>query len=249
MSHVDSEEQTDRAVTLAKSRQAQCQASRASVQMGMARIKVAQANLSRTRLTAPFDGVIAQIEGELNEYVTPSPVGVQTSPAVDLIENNCFYILAPIDEVDAATVRVGMDTKISLDAFRDKEFDGTVRRISPYVLDMEKQARTVDIETAFLKEEDFIGLLAGYSADVEIIISSKDNTLNIPTEAILDGKKVFVYVPVENIVHEVEVTVGLGNWAFTEILSGLTEGQLVVVNVDKPGLENGVMAAIAEDSP
>ncbi len=246
---VVSEEQTDSAVTQAKSLQAQCVASRASVQMGLARIDVARANLSRTRLIAPFDGVVAKIEGELNEYVTPSPIGVQTPPAVDLIENSCYYISAPIDEVDAAAVRVGMNTRISLDAFRGKKFAGTVRRISPYVLDIEKQARTVDIETAFAKEVDFKDLLAGYSADVEIIISTRADTLKIPTEAILDGRKVFVYVPGEKIVHEVEVKTGLANWAFTEILSGLQEDQLVVINVDKPGLKEGVSATIAKASP
>jgi len=245
---VDSEEQTDRAVTQAKSLQTQCDAARASVQTGLARIEIAKANLSRTRLIAPFDGVIAKIEGEVNEYVTPSPIGVQTPPAVDLIENNCYYVTAPIDEVDAAAVRVGMTSRISLDAFRDRQFAGTVRRIAPYVLDIEKQARTVDVETAFSQEEDFKDLLAGYSADVEIIISARADTLKIPTEAILDGRKVFVFDSGEKKVHEVEVTTGLGNWAFTEILSGLQEHQMVVVNVDKPGLKDGAQAAVSEDA-
>jgi len=248
-SKVDSAEQADRAITQAKSLQAQCEASRASILMGQARISVAQANLSRTRLTAPFDGVVAKIEGELNEFVTPSPVGVPTPPTVDLIENNCYYVSAPIDEVDAAEVRVGMDTRISLDAFRGRQFTGTVRRISPYVLDVEKQARTVDIEAAFANKDDFTHLLAGYSADVEIIISTRDDTLKIPTEGILDGKNVFVYAASEKMVHKVEIQTGLANWAFTEVLKGLKEDQLVVVNVDKPGLADGVSATIAEVAP
>lgn len=246
---VDSREQTDRAVTQAKSLQAQCAAARASVRMGLARIGVARANLSRTRLLAPFDGVIAKIEGELNEFVTPSPIGIQTPPAVDLIENDCYYVSAPIDEVDAAEVRVGMDTRIGLDAFREKKFAGKVRRISPYVLDVEKQARTIDIETAFVDKDDFQDLLAGYSADVEIILATRADTLHIPTEAILDGRKVFVYEAGAKMVHQQEIKTGLANWAFTEILSGLEENQLVVVNVDKPGLQDRVPAVIAEEVP
>ena len=214
--------------------------------MGEASIKLAQANLSRTRLVAPFDGVIAKIEGELNEFVTPSPVGIPTPPTVDLIENNCYYVSAPINEVDAAEVRVGMDTQISLDAFRGRQFAGTVKRISPYVLDVEKQARTVDIEAAFANENDFTNLLAGYSADVEIIISTRADTLKIPTEAILDGEKVFVYIKSERIVRKVEIQTGLANWAFTEVLAGLEKDQLVVVNVDKPGLADGVSATVVE---
>lgn len=248
-SKVGSVEQTDRAVTQARSLQAQCEASRASVQMGVARTNVARTNITRTRLIAPFDGVIAKIEGELNEYVTPSPVGVQTPPAVDLIENSCYYVSAPIDEVDGADVRVGMDARITLDAFKGKHFAGTVRRISPYVLDQEKQARTVDIEAAFASDADFKDLLAGYSADVEIIIATRADTLKIPTEAVLDGKKVFLYSPVDQAVHQKEIVTGLSNWAYTEVISGVGQDQLIVINVDKPGLVDGASAVIAEESP
>ncbi|MDX9787551.1 MAG: efflux RND transporter periplasmic adaptor subunit [Desulfobacterales bacterium] len=243
-----SEENADRAVTQAKALRAQCESARASVAMSNARIDVAKATLNRTRLYAPFDGVVAEITGELNEYVTPSPVGVPTLPTVDLIENNCFYVTAPIDEVDAAGVQVGMPTRITLDAFKDKRFEGHVRRIAPYVLDLEKQARTVDVEASFLTPEDISHLLAGYSADVEIILAVKKDTLRIPTEAILDGKKVFVFVPAEKIIREVAVKTGLSNWAFTEILSGLREGQSVVVNVDRQGIKDGVAAALSQEA-
>jgi len=248
-SQVDSAERADRDITQAKSLQAQCSAQQASVEMALARVNVARANLSRTRLVAPFDGVVAKIEGELNEFVTPSPIGIQTPPAIDLIENNCYYVSAPIDEVDAAEVRVGMDTRISLDAFREKSFAGKVRRISPYVLDVEKQARTIDIETAFVNEDDFQDLLAGYSADVEIIIATRDDTLKIPAEAIVDGRKVFVFNTSDQKVHEKKITIGLANWAFAEVRSGLVADELVVINVDKPGLKDGVSAVVAKDSP
>lgn len=248
-SKVGSVEATDRAVTQARALDAQCEAAQASVEMGLARVTVARTNLVRTRLVAPFGGVVAKIEGELSEYVTPSPVGVQTPPAVDLIENNCYYVSAPIDEVDAAGVRIGMEARIGLDAFRDRPFAGTVRRIAPYVLDLEKQARTVDIEVAFTDTANFKDLLAGYSADVEIILATRADTLRMPTEAVIEGKKVFVYSPTDRAVHLRDITTGLANWANTEVLSGVREGELVVVNVDKPGLADGVRATTPEDTP
>ena len=55
----------------------------------------------RTELRAPFDGTVAEINGELGEVVTPSPIGVATLPAVDLMDISCLYVSAPIDEVDA----------------------------------------------------------------------------------------------------------------------------------------------------
>ncbi len=247
--NVTTEEQTDRAVTQAQSLQAQCNASQATAQMSLARIDVARANLSRTRLIAPFDGVVAKIEGELNEYVTPSPVGVQTPPAVDLIENDCYYVSAPIDEVDAAAVRTGMEARITLDAYKDRHFSGTVRRIAPFVLDVEKQARTVDIEAAFSDQEAVRQLLAGYSADIEILLATSRETLYIPSEALRQGQKVFVYVEEQQIVREVTLTTGLANWSFTEVVAGLEEGRLVVTNIDKPGLKDGVKATIAGSKP
>jgi HlyD family secretion protein len=185
----------------------------------------------------------------LNEFVTPSPVGIPTPPVIDLIEDNCFYVSAPIDEVDAAAVRVGMTVRVSLDAFKDRKFAGTVRRISPYVLDIEKQARTVEIETSFSDPGDFKNLLAGYSADVEIIIATRDDTLKIPTEAVLDGKRVFVYLPAEKKIRERTIATGLANWVSTEVVSGLEEGQSVVINVDKPGLADGTAAVLSEEQP
>ncbi len=241
------EEQADQAITQAKMLEAECTAAQASVISGTARVNVARINLQRTRLIAPFSGIIAEVEGELNEYVTPSPVGVQTPPAVDLIEDNCYYVSAPIDEVDGADVRVGMKARITLDAFRGHKFSGQVRRIAPYVLDIEKQARTVEIEASFLNKKDLSGLLAGYSADVEVVIAVRNNALNIPTESLVDGSKVFVYLAEDGRVYEREISVGLANWASTEVLSGLKPGELVVVNVDKPGLEDGIEAVRKED--
>ena len=242
-----SEEHTDQAVTQAKSLRAECTAARASVEMRQAQVEVARVNLSRTRLIAPFDGVIAEIEGELNEYITPSPVGVLTPPAVDLIENSCYYVSAPIDEVDAAEVRVGMEVRITLDAFRNRSFSGQVRRIAPYVLDLEKQARTVEIEVSFDNREAFSELLAGYSADVEVVIDVRQNSLKIPTEAVMEEAFVFVFSPGDHHVQKRTISTGLSNWAATEVVNGLAEGELIVVNVDKPGLEDGVEAVRVEE--
>ena len=89
-----------------------------------AQVEVATARLERTLLRAPFDGVIAEINGELGEFVTPSPVGIPTPPTVDLIDSTCLYISAPIDEVDAPAVRIGQQALITMDAFPGRKFPG-----------------------------------------------------------------------------------------------------------------------------
>ncbi len=244
-----SEEQADKTITRAQSLQAECEATRASVQTSRARVGVAKANLDRTRLTAPFNGIIAQINGELSEFVTPSPIGIPTPPAVDIVDVSCFYVTAPIDEVDAAAIDVGLPAIISLDAFGDRHFSGRVRRIAPFVLDREKQARTVDVEVEFTRTEDFKHLLAGYSADVEIVLDARKNTLRIPTHAILDGKRVFVYLPDRKVIRERSIQAGLSNWEYTEVVSGLKPGEQVVVNVDRSGIADEAPAVVMKETP
>jgi HlyD family secretion protein len=241
-------EKTDKAVTDAKALRADYQAAKASALMSEARMGVAKANLARTRLIAPFDGVVAEINGELSEYVTPSPIGIATPPVVDLIDNTCFYVTAPIDEVDVPNIAPGMTARISLDAFGDRRFTGKVLRVAPYVLDREKQARTVDVEVQFTIPEDLRQLLAGYSADVEIILDVRKNTLRIPTEAVLEGDRVFVYLPNDKKIKERAFKSGISNWYYTEVISGLKADEMVVVNVDRAGMEDGVAAIVSKEA-
>lgn len=243
-----SEEQADAAITRAKSRRAQCEASHASANVSAAQVKVAQANLAKTRLKAPFSGVVAEITGELNEYTTPSPPGIPTPPAIDLIDNTCYYVLAPIDEVDAPEIEVGMPARITLDAFGDHSFEGQVRRIGAYVLDIEKQARTVDVEAEFVNPADLERLLAGYSADIEVILDVKADTLRIPTEALLDDERVLVYSPLTGLLEERTIETGLANWEQTEVVKGLEQGELVVVSIDRTGVMAGAHAVLEDTS-
>ena len=244
---VASEEQTDKAVTQAKALGADCNAAKASVLTRQARIGVVKANLDRTRLIAPFDGVVAEINGELSEFVTPSPIGIATPPVVDLIDNTCFYITAPIDEVDVPKIAPGMTARVSLDAFGDRSFPGKVRRIAPYVLDREKQARTVDVEVQFTLPEDIRKMLAGYSADVEIILDVRQNTLRIPTTAVLDGDRVFVYLSGNKVIKARTFKSGISNWYYTEVISGLKPDEQVVINVDGAGMKDNAAAVISKE--
>lgn len=242
-----SEEDAERATGNARARQAACEAARASAEVGEARIEVAQAALERTILRAPFDSTIAELNGELGEVVTPSPIGVATLPAVDLIDNRCQYITAPIDEVDAPEIRAGMQARITLDAFKDKIFAGKVRRVAPYVMDREKQARTVDIEVDFSNAEDTANMLPGYSADVEVMLNTRENVPRIPTEALLEGNQVLIYSRVDGTLQQRKVNTGLSNWVYTEVISGLQAGEYVVTSIDRKGVEDGVDALPEND--
>jgi len=122
----------DRAVTNAKALEAACRAAKEGSKVSAARIDVAQAALERTILKAPFDGRVAEVNGEVGEFITPSPPGIPTPPAVDLIDTSCLFISAPIDEIDALSIKTGMLVRISLDALPGKYFQGKVKRPPTY---------------------------------------------------------------------------------------------------------------------
>ena len=239
-----SEEAADQAQGKAESNAAACAAAQDATRVADSRIDVTRAQLRRTQLRAPFGGVIAEINGELGEFVTPSPVGIPTPPTVDLIDATCLYISAPIDEVDAPRVKEGLPARISLDAFPGRKFPGHVRRVAPYVLDREKQARTVEIEAEF-ENPSGAGLLTGYSADVEVVLAERPDVLRVPTSVILPDRKVYVLDPATGKLAARTVETGVANWEFTEILSGVSAGDRVVSSIDRAGVRDGA-SAVAE---
>lgn len=222
----------------ARARQAGCDAAISDIKRAEAQIRVAQAGIDRTVITAPFSGIIAHISGELGEFTTPSPPGIPTPPTIDLIDDSCLYVTAPMDEVDAPKIRVGQEARITLDAMPEKIFPGKIRRIAPYVTEIEKQARTVDIEVDFL-HIPADALLVGYSADVEVVLERKDNVLRIPTQALRQNNKVWM-VDAQSRLAEQQLETGLSNWSFTEIRSGLKAGDQVLISFDQDNIKAGV---------
>ncbi len=241
-----SEEALDTAVGEARSRDAACNAGRSLIQVKDAGVKLAHDLLERSRLRAPFAGTVAEINGEEGEFITPSPVGIPTPPAIDLVDNSCLYVVAPIDEVDAPAIETGMPAEVTMDAFPGRRFDAQVRRIAPYVLDIEKQARTVEIEAEFTGPVE--KLLPGYSADVEVILAERKEVVRIPSQAIMQGNTVLVFEADQGLLKAQKVTRGISNWEYSEVTAGLEPGQRIVISVDRPGVVDGARVR-PEDSP
>ena len=243
-----SDEALDQALTNAVLTRHSCQRADAEISVAQAQLALQQALLSQTRLLAPFDGVVAEINGEVGEFVTPSPPGIPTPPAIDLIADHCLYVRAPIDEVDAAGIKIGMPVMVTLDAFRGRQFDATVSRIAPYVQDYEKQARTVDVEARFNQLPEDVLLLIGYSADIEIVLQQQHNTLRLPTETIFAQDQLLV-IGADNILQQRQVETGIANWRWTEIISGVAEGEQILLSLDTPGAVAGARVSINQSTP
>lgn len=225
----------DQARTEADVRRAGCEAAKADVVQALARVDVVRVEQGRTTLRAPFAGTIAKIVGEIGEYSTPSPPGVPTPPAIELIDDSCLYVKAPMDEVDAPRIRAGQPVRISIDALPQKTFPGHVKRVAPFVSALEKQARTVDIEVSFDAPAAVGPLLVGYSADVEVILGVRDDVLRVPTSALGEGGRVLA-IEGDRLVPRT-VKTGLANWEYAEVLEGLRSGERVVTSLEREGVK------------
>jgi HlyD family secretion protein len=239
-SKVLDEQGLDRAEAERNTSRAACKAARATADESHGRVQVAKAALDRTILRAPFDGIVAELNAEIGEVVIPSPPGIPTPPALDLIEEGCLYVIAPIDEIDARAVRPGQQARVTLDAFQGRTFAATVRRVAPYVLDLEKQARTLDVEVEIDDPRSAPDLLPGYSADVEILLERRENVLRVPAEAVSGEGRVLVLSG--GTIEERKIESGIANWQFVEIRSGLAEGDQVVMSLNKPEVVPGAKA-------
>jgi len=226
---LSSQGQFDIAQAKALASKAACTSAKARWQQTKAMLAQAQATIEKTYLVAPFDGTIGEISGEIGEFSTPSPPGVPTPPAIDLLTTDCHYVTAPIDEVDGGKVALGMPVRITLDAFRGQVFMGKVKRIAPYVQNYAKQARTVTVEIDFDDVEELPDLLAGYSVDVEIILASYNTNLRIPTDAIIDNSTIYILNKIGEI-EKRQISTGLANWQFTEVTQGLGKSEQVILN-------------------
>jgi len=231
----------------AEAKRASCDAARAEVGSAEAKLAATRVEQGRTVLYAPFAGTVAKIVGEVGEYSTPSPPGVPTPPAIDLIDDSCLYVKAPMDEVDAPKIGEGQAVRISLDALPKQSFPGKVKRVAPYVSAVEKQARTVDIEATFDDAKAPGRLLVGYSADVEVILAVRENVVRIPTSALQEGGRVLV-AGSDGRLQARTVKTGLANWEFTEVIEGLAAGDRVVTSLERPGVKDGA-AFTADGKP
>jgi len=237
-----SQQMVDQAQNERTTAEASCAAARARVEESTAAVTLAQVSLGKAVLRAPFDAIVSKVSTHLGEWITPSPAGLPMPTAVELIDPASIYVRAPLDEVDAGRVRAGLPARITLDAYPGRAFAARVTRVGSYVSEVEQQNRTFDVDLALADRAFARTLLPGTSADVEIVLRTREGVLRIPTSAILQGGSVLVVrngVLVSQPVHA-----GLSNWEFTEVVDGLRAGDAVVTSLDRPEVKAGARASV-----
>jgi len=184
----------------------------------------AEAELDKAVITASFDGVVANIyikEGQQLSAMT------YANPAICLIDPSEIKLSGVIDEIDVPKVKLGQEAVITLDALPDKEVKGRVTFISPAST---VQTGVVFYKTTIALENPDEELKDGMSASAEIVIEQHDDVLLIPNRAIQGSlEKPWVQVVTNGQIEERQISMGLNDGMYTEVLSGLEEGEEVVL--------------------
>jgi HlyD family secretion protein len=235
----------DRVDSQARAAEAACRAAGAVAKRAASAVALAEAELEKTVLRAPFDGVVADVFIEEGEWTAPSPPALPIPPILDLIDMRNIYVSAPMDEVDSARIRQDQAARVTVDSHPGEEFPAHVVEVAPYVVDRLEQNRTVEIELELDDDAVAATLLPGTSADVEVILSSREGVLRVPTPALLEGGKVLLLEG--GALVERSVDLGLRNWDFTEVNGGLATGARVVVSLDRPEVVAGAPAREADE--
>ncbi len=204
-----------------------------------ARASVAALSERQRKMTvaAPFDGIVTKKTVEVGEIKQPgSPLFVLADPRTITVE-------APIDESEAAKVRVGQKVRLLPDSYLGETFAGEVAEVMPTIEASKEVSRANTIKVTPLSPPKPLRL--GMSVDVEVLTGRKDNALQIPSAAIMEREaKKFVYVVTDGKAVRRDVTTGISNWDRTEILSGLSPGDAVVTSLEIQNLASGSRVAV-----
>jgi HlyD family secretion protein len=224
--------------------EASCRRVGAEVGKARAQIAAVDVELEKMVIRAPFDGVVAEVAVEVGEWIMPSPPLLTAPAVVDVIDPSSLYISARMDEVDSAAIRAGQVAKVTVDSHPGLELAGTVVRVAPYVLDVEAQNRTVEIEVELVEEALASKLLPGTSADVEVVLETRDSVLRLPASALFEGDRVLVAR--DGRLVERTVAIGLKNWDYAEVTGGIEEGERVAISLDRGEVKAGARVHAVE---
>jgi HlyD family secretion protein len=205
---------------------------RAQVMQSQASLKQLEEQLSYTTIVAPMDGVILSRDVEIGDAVSSILVLGSTATLV-MTEGDTtqVYVQGKVDEADIAHVYMNQPARIKVESFRDRVFNGRVTKIAP--LGVEKDNVTT-FEVRVSIDNPGGELKANMTANAEILLDEHKGVLNVPENAVMydNQKNAAVEIPDKSQKEgkrKVAVKVGLSDGSKTEILSGLKEGDQVIL--------------------
>jgi HlyD family secretion protein len=222
----------DRAIAQVIVDQAKLKQSNAQVQQAQASLKQLEEQLGYTTVTSPIDGVVLSRDVQMGDAVSSILVlGSTATLVMTLGDTHEVYVKGKVDESDIGKVYLGQPARIKVQSFRDKTFSGKVTKISP--LGVEKDNVTT-FEVRVSIDNPGGELKALMTANAEIVLEEHKHVLTVPEQAVLYDKDrhASVWVPDthgKDGHRVVPIKVGLANGSKVEVLSGLKDGDKVVL--------------------
>ncbi|MGQ9546695.1 MAG: efflux RND transporter periplasmic adaptor subunit [Dehalococcoidia bacterium] len=197
---------------------------RLSLKIAKNNLELAKLNLEKAEIVAPFDGVVADVTITEGKDISTAALATQ---GISLVDTSKIEMHGYIDEIDVAMVKVGQAANITLDALPDIEIAGEVAFVSPTGT---IRAGVISYEAIISLEDPPEELRDGMTATAQVIIERRDNVLLVPNRAISGTREnPVVTVYKEGSQEQREVTLGLTDGKYTEVLSGLEEGEYVII--------------------
>ncbi|HVJ05717.1 MAG TPA: efflux RND transporter periplasmic adaptor subunit [Candidatus Saccharimonadales bacterium] len=219
--------------------EAQVQVNGAKVMQARADVKRAEATLSQLReqlsyttIAAPIDGIVLSRDVEVGDAVSSILVmGSAATLVMTIGDTREVYVKGKVDESDIGKVYLGQAARIRVESFKDKTFEGKVTKISPMGVEKEN-VTTFEVRVSINNPGG--ELKAMMTANAEMILEEHKNVLNVPESSLIfdQNKSASVEIPdpkAKEGKSKVAVKAGISNGAKTEILSGLNQGQQVVL--------------------
>jgi len=206
--------------------------SQAELARDRANLKQLEEQLSYTDVVSPIDGIVLSRDVEVGDAVSSILVlGSSATLVMTLGDTSEVYVKGKVDESDIGKVYLGQPARIKVESFKDKTFNGKVTKISPMGVEKDN-VTTFEVRVSINNPGG--ELKAEMTANAEIILEEHKEVLQIPEGAIIydKDKKSFVDIPdsrAKDGMKKIAVNIGISNGAKTEVLSGLKEGEEVVL--------------------
>jgi HlyD family secretion protein len=205
---------------------------RAEVVQAQAQLERAEENLKYASIRAPISGVVLSREVEVGDAVSSIlQLGSNATLIMTLGDVKELYVKGKVDETDIGVVRVGQPVRITVDAYKDRVFNGKVFRIAPMGVEKDNVTR-FEVRVSIMNDLEL--LRANMSANAEIVLEEHKDVLTVPESSLIYNEKRETSVEVPDIStdtgrRQVAIKTGLSNGAKTEVLEGLKLGDQVVL--------------------
>lgn len=212
----------------------------AQLKQARAAVNLARYNLDVSLMKAPFGGVVASKNAEVGEVINPMMGGFSpTSGVLTLMDFSRVKIEIDVTQQDVVRIHKGQSAELRVTALPDRIFQG---RVSIVNITADSMSKKFKVEITVNNPE--LSLRPNTFGEISLEVSTHENALVIPQKAVLENKYVF-RVKNDNTVERVEISLGLQNSDRIEVINGLKEGDLVVVEGNF-GLEDSTQIEIRE---